>query len=102
MRIVVAIIIADHACDFRAVEVFAATKHQYVVFDEFAPYAEEGTTSLGAGLHFAVLEHLDALDVVLAVYTSVGWSVVLDLLVLVVCDVLCREDVTEIAWVEGT
>ena len=101
MRIVVAIIIADHAGDFGAADVFTATKHQDVVFDEFPPHAEEGTTCLGAGLHCAFLGLLDALDIVLTVYASVRWCVVLDLLVLVFCDVICRQYVTEFAWVEA-
>lgn len=102
MRIVVAIVIADHARDVRAAMAFTATKHQNVVFDEFPPHTEEGTTCLGAVLRISFLEHFHALDNVLTVYASVWWCVVLDLLVLVFFDVICRQDVTEFAWVEGT
>lgn len=97
-----AIVLADHACDIFAVETSATTKHQDVVFDVFAPRTDEVGTFLGEDLYFAFSTFYVALGIVLTVHAFVGRRVVLDLLVLVLADVTCREDVTELAWVKGT
>lgn len=88
VRIVV-VILADHACDIPAVQTSTATKDQYAILDALAPRADEGTACLEERFWFTVTDS-PALDVVLTVYAFGGRSVVLDLLVPVFRDVLCR------------
>jgi hypothetical protein len=100
LRVAVAVVLAHHACDILTSWTPATTKHQYAVLDGFLPRANEATTYFGVEVRYTVVTYFGALDIVLTVYAFVGWSVVLDLLILVVCDVIRREDVTELAWVK--
>ena len=88
LRIVIAIVLADHACEFICVEASAATQHQYAVLNKFPPRADVFTTSLGPVLRFVVSKQFDAPEIVLTVHASAGWRLVLNLLGHVVLDVI--------------